>query len=734
MNLKVFGDLALEKDGVLHQKPYIALLALCYIAIEGKTDREELVNLVQAADKNRFSRMSRNDTEEISESERTRQDEIYKKSRNNFRQSIFQLKKSVGEELPKDIDYLNYLIRQESTLICDYHKAIELFQGTTAEQLEAIALYEQGQFLGYFETRYPKRHLAVAEELKLWVHDKRSELLSLYLKAKSEHNTEVLTLKDLEKQLPKDAGGAALSISAETIVKLGSETYDLKEKQSCLNYLEDYIQIHIADVVGEEANRELTFKVLEVLCLVKPPDILLAKNSFSINDDVLIGIVDDLQEDGWLADDSSSGQVLGEPRGKTLVINRLNRSYSEHLDLIFNLCQHASIEQKRQLLQNLISHHVIQENDYIAVTKLVNQTCHQLINEQNFDKAIKLSQLLIDKSIENKIEYQIELGFWHSYALERNSDFEGANTLLKDLIKKVDEEEQEDLFDRLNALRVSVLTRIAKGNRELKRTKKIAEEVLEGSSDWASAEALNTLGRLSFALDENLIQTKQYFNKASVLWESLGETIRQIGAMSNLAAILDRNKLIDEAEEAYDKAFEKAKEKKLYGDVWVRLLLNRATFYQESIINNVAPNPQEFTKKATKYINILKADLASEDISPYVKAHAYQNIGLYHEELNEHDIAVDFYKQALEIGREAQLVKTQGISMVNIGLLTQDFDLVEVGIQDFLKKGGFLEDAEYCRGLYLTLLKNLQRDKKQSETLFKELEFRIAQFTTKKDI
>ena len=740
MNLNVLGDLALEKDGILHQKPYIALLALCYIAIEGKTDREELVNLIQAADKDKLSRMSRNDTEEISESERTRQDEVYKKSRNNFRQNIFQLKNSVGDQLPRGKDYLDYLMHEESTLTCDYHKVIELFQGSAAEKLEAISLYEQGQFLDDFETRYPKRHLAVAKELKLWVNDKRNDLLSLYLKAKPQHNTKTLTLKDLEKQLPKNAGGAALSISADTILNLASASYDSKEKQSCLNYLEDYIPIHIADVVEEEANRELTFKVLEVLCLVEPPDILLAQNCFSINDDALIGMVDDLQEDGWLDNEASSTKISRELLGKTLVTNRLYRSYSEHFDLVITLCKHASCLQKNQLLKNFIAQHVIQEDNYTVITTLVNQTCHQLINEQIATEAINLSTALIESYTKNKQEYPHELGFWYAYALERNRDHETANDILENLLKKVDSDNEKELYNKLTALRASVLSRISRTETDTSEAKSLADSVLKGDYEWAMAEAHNTLGRISFNLDEDLFRTKSHFNRSALLWESQGETLRQLGAMINLAAIIDRKSLaeeteettdrkslIKEAEEAYENAFELAIEKEVDGDVWIGLLQNRIMFYHDNYIEGLVPNKQLYAQRASDGIKELKRAIKIEKLTSYTESFIYRNIATYHREVNKRSPALEYYEKMLEVSKEAKMINNEGLALVWIGLLTEDFDKVELGI-DFLTKGGFEEDAQHSIREYKSFLKEKLKDLNITKSTQKEILHRLEIF------
>lgn len=710
MNLKVFGNLALEKDGKIHQKHYIALLALCYVVIEGEHEREFIVNLVQAADKDRRSKMFRNDTKKEDDPERrSREDESYKNSNNNFRQHLHKLKTLVEQPIMQEpsTSYLS----ADSAITCDYQRVIELFEGNPTEQLEAIALYEEGLFLKDFEEQYPKRHYAVAEELKLWVQDKRDELLTLYLEAKPQHNTQALTLKDLEKQLPKNAGGAALSINADTIVKLASANYDAKEKQSCLNYLEDYIPIHIADVVDDEAKQELTFRVLEVLCLLESPDISLAKNYFSIDDDSLIGIVDDLQEDGWLDDDASSTKILHDPLGKTLVVNRLNRYYSEHLNLVNNLCKHASAIQKKQLLKGFLKHHMIQESDYDAITKLVNQSCHQLINEQKTTEAVDIVETLIHSLKKVKEDYPNELKFWYCYALERNTNYAKAISKLDKFIPQTDINNESSLYYRLIALKASVLNRIGKGTSN--NIPKLAQEALLGDSDWAMAEAYNALGYYVFNTSENLDLTKDYFQKSIFYWNIVEEPIRQIGALTNLANNYDRKGFVKETEDLHKRSLKLANKLELSGDPWVRLLLNQTAFYNDLLFDTNFIKPKGFTKRAKQRNKQLIYALKTETIGLEVKTSALQNLGVYFEDQGKIKKAKKYYTQALDLAIEARIPKIQGVSMAGLGKLNKDLAQFEVGL-DILKKAGHLEDYKYCKEEYDVVVKSLKGD--NSET------------------
>ena len=624
MLLRVFGKTKLESSNfdIEGKSSYMALLAICYLSIEGRTDRQSLANIIQAADTGKKSQTFNNKSERV---------EKYTKARRNFRQNLYSLNNLAEKQLVYEDQegYLNVI----SEIKCEYNQLVELFEGNSTDQLDAITLFErQGEFLEDFENLYPDKHKKVATELKFWVQNKKDELNRVYLKATHNHNSKIHTFEDLEKRLPKDAGPEVYVISADTLTELYNIDYDSKQKWLYLEYIENYIPIHIAHVVDENSIKELTFKILEVICLIEIPDLSLIQNTYSITDDILLGVIDELQAIGWLVYDDST-QSIQQLIGRNLVLNRLKRHYSQYLNIVNLLYSKASLTQRKQLLHFLINNYPINENDCEKITRWVIQICKQLNHEELYDDAITLSESLKNNFTTNKIVYIPELDFWLAQSLERAKRYEDANNVLKQLLKTIDNEDEEDLNDMAIALRALVLTKIGKSERDANKAEKYAQTALKGSSNWAKAEANYALGIIAQKANKEVAVVMRYFDRSSLLWESLGESLKQLGVLSTIAATFEHHYgQVEKAEEAYLEVVNLAKKYEIESSLWIGILQNQTMFYHDSIQKESTTKIEYFTKQAKKGIKELERVLGSktDKVNPYVAALAHQNIATFY--------------------------------------------------------------------------------------------------------
>ena len=725
MRLYCFGNISLEHKGEHHSSPYITLLALSYLALEKEKDHRELADMLQADDAGKEVHVLRS-------GDAFREQEIESKALRNYRNNISVLERKVSETLLGEDEYNRDIICYPNFL-SDVTEFLELIENPD-ETDTAIALYERGQFLADFETTYNrgklKRHYSKAIELQNWVEQKRNQFYALYIEAKTKKGEALIDLTDLKRLLPIDVD--VNEMDAPRITAFEHKQFTEKDELPCKEYIQNYIESHLKQISDEGITQEYIFQVLVALELVKENNVKAIQQAFSLSDRDYTDTLNELQLDGWLdssedIDEIAKADSIQVLHGGQLLRQRLRRNYSEYIELVLRLLEPTNPQQQYDLVKDFLEAHPIAKLSDLTddLTPKVCQIIHNLINEQKVDEAIDIAETLIHSFNELKENYPYELGFWYAYALERNREHSKANELLKDLLKWVDSEDEEELYDKLAALRASVLTRVGKTKRDISKAKSLAEDVLQGDCDWALAEANNALGRTSFNLDEDLFRTKSHFNRSALLWESLGETLRQLGALNNLASIIDRNGLVEEAEASYQNVFDLAFEKEVESDFWLGILQNRTMFYHDTVTQGSAPNESLYTQKALEGIKELKRAIEVEDVSPFTKTTVYQNIAVYYEDLAEQDSAIEYYEKALIVAREDKLIQQEGLGLVWIGLLTDNFDKIELGI-NFLKKGGFEEDAQHSTNEYIEKLNSMLANKALTEKTRDEINYRLS--------
>lgn len=731
MELQVFGDLELKvKDGsevTRYKTPYITLTALCYLAIEGNANRKKVVAMFQADDVNKTSQTLRsNETIEG----RDESVESYEVAKTNFHQNLFKLRNKLDRVIkPINNDADDFAIND--TISCNYTYVLELLRSDATNKQEAIDIYEQGLFLANFESSYPKRHLKKAEALKNWVLDRREEILTAYLLAKAEQDEETLQLKDLRLRLPENPSGAAGSINTETLLKFYSAKFEAKEKSACLKYIEDYVPKHLQHISIEEEAQEVIFKVLLGIYsfaktdLIAPDteplkaDLAFVQSSYGISDEVFEIICSDLEVDGWFRPE---GIIPVENKPLQDVLKRyLARHYSDYYDFIALFCLLVSYQETFEVLQHFLSSHSELLENKAGVIKLVNNACHELINQQEYEQALRLSDLLLQKLDEG---VATETHFWHVYALEQSREYARAKEFFAGL--DIPKEEYE-LRCRLSGVKASVLARSSERKEDMTEARALANKISKSDSRWATAEAHNTLGVIELKTDENkLFKSQSYFRKAGIGWDSLGESIRQMGALSNLAVVLDRNGKIEEAEEAYDEVLRIAQDEEVNSTFWVTVLQNKFMFYCDCIQMQKAPSLEKYIELNNECIKDLLKALEKEDILPHTKAHTLFNIAIYHEDMRQNSLAVKYYKEALEISKVINLGEIGGLARVAIGALEKDFDKIEMGIKELIR-GGYDENAEWCIKDYVVHLEEAIEKSKALGGNFDELQYRLEE-------
>ena len=719
MELKVFGALALEENAKKHKTPYIALLAICYLAIEGKTERKKLIDLIQAADKDRTSQMLRGDDSSKGESI-----ENYDVAANNFRQNFFKLKRKLDSGVMPIVDDGEYFTLQDG-IYCEYNQVLDLFDSDAASQQKAVSLYEKGLFLDNFEVSYPKRHFEVAEALKNWIDDKRQDILKRYLAIKPEHNTQALNLDTLKLQLPENSGAEASNITAQTLLMLLNADFEPQQKSKCIQYIQDYIPIHLRNLSIEDEDN--TVKLLFAIYSFEQQDfqdkdqsyLQLIKNNYEISDDSYETIIEDLNMNEWLDEET---QI---PSNNGPLQDAIKGYFSQHAYEYYDLIHTFSKALKPKVFFDLLSHFLkshnpVPEELLDSVSKVVNQCCHELIRLQEYEDALMLSDLLLRQLPPN--QEATETHFWHVYALEQSREYARAKEFFASF--KIPREPYE-LQDRLNGVKASVLARSSEGREDMTEARALLDKILRGDSKWALAEAYNTLGVIELKTNEsNFFKVQSYFNKAAIGWEFLGESIRHVMTLSNLAVVFDRNEEIEEAEQAYDKAIKLAQEYEVNDTVRVNVLQNKFVFYHDCIKFELVDEPQQFIELSEKLINELLKAVAKKDISPGAHAGTIFSIAKYYEYLHNITLASEYLREALKISQEGGENQLVGLVLVELGTLEKDYDKIEEGIRELIR-AGFDEDAKWCVEDYVDHLKNEIEQTKTVNQDAKELQFRL---------
>jgi tetratricopeptide (TPR) repeat protein len=205
-----------------------------------------------------------------------------------------------------------------------------------------------------------------------------------------------------------------------------------------------------------------------------------------------------------------------------------------------------------------------------------------------------------------------------------------------------------------------------------------AQKALDGEPE-ARAEALNTLGVLA-RTREDYGAAKSLTRRAAALWKTLGNQVRWVGALNNLALV--RALSGEPGEEAFREALEAAGKS---GVLQARTLLNVGwAFEREGKLGRA----EEAFREA--------AGQANEAGVTEVAAWAWNNLGVLHHKQSQAERAREAYEQALSLAQRAGEQRILGIVMANLAELTEDREAWEEALR-ILEKSGHGNVAESFR-------------------------------------
>ncbi|MEX2534228.1 MAG: tetratricopeptide repeat protein [Trueperaceae bacterium] len=192
---------------------------------------------------------------------------------------------------------------------------------------------------------------------------------------------------------------------------------------------------------------------------------------------------------------------------------------------------------------------------------------------------------------------------------------------------------------------------------------------LDGDTE-ARAEALNTLGVLARSTGEKE-EAASFARRAAALWKTLGNQIRWVSALNNLAIALSLQG--EPAEVAFAEALEAAGESSL---LQARTLLNLGWAREQE--GRVELAEEVFRQAAT---------LAAEAGVTEVAAWAWNNLGVLHHRQSQVDRAREAYEQALALAQRAGEQRILGMVMANLAELTENLEAWEEALRILDKSG-----------------------------------------------
>jgi tetratricopeptide (TPR) repeat protein/DNA-binding SARP family transcriptional activator len=240
-----------------------------------------------------------------------------------------------------------------------------------------------------------------------------------------------------------------------------------------------------------------------------------------------------------------------------------------------------------------------------------------------------------------------------------------------------------EALDKLSALPDSALVSALKGALywrlgQLEEANEAAQRGLEGDAE-ARAEALNTLGVLARTRDE-YEAAGSLTRRAAALWKALGNQMRWVGALNNLAII--RTLAGERGEDAFREALEASGKS---GVLQARTLLNVGWAYERE--GELGRAEGAYREAAAR---------ASDAGVTEVAAWAWNNLGVLHHKQRQPERAREAYEQALTLAQRAGEQRILGMVMANLAELTEDREAWEEALR-ILEKSGHETVAEDLR-------------------------------------
>lgn len=190
-----------------------------------------------------------------------------------------------------------------------------------------------------------------------------------------------------------------------------------------------------------------------------------------------------------------------------------------------------------------------------------------------------------------------------------------------------------------------------------------SERALEGGVE-ARAEALNTLGLLA-RVRGDFTTALDHFNRSAALFLTLGDQLRWVGALNNVA--MTRFEMGQDAEEAFREALELVQDN---AALKARIYLNLGRIYEKQ---------HAFAKAIAVYLDC--ARLAEDSQIMSTAARAWNNLGVIYHQQSLSEQAREAYEKALRLAQRSGETVVQAMVLGNISELSDNPAALEEAIR-----------------------------------------------------
>ncbi|MBB6097407.1 tetratricopeptide (TPR) repeat protein [Deinobacterium chartae] len=378
-----------------------------------------------------------------------------------------------------------------------------------------------------------------------------------------------------------------------------------------------------------ESARELYF----ALALLEMPDAALARRALEFSADTLARALEELYAAALL-------EPSREVRARDAAIGYLDARPTLREPLALRLARVASGLEAYRLLERTSG--AWDETDLPAVRAAYMAWAQELLGRGFPQRAVEVLRAAPTRS---------EVDALLARALERAGRYRESLEVLERLGN----------VPEFLALRASVLHRL--GRRA--EAKAAAELALEGDTP-SRAEALGTLGLLLVA-QQDYEQAVSHFRKAAALWLMVGDSVKHVLALNNLATA--RCLMGEGADDAFHEVLEAA------GD-------NQAI--RARVLLNLGLSIEQQGRQDEAYSTYLLADrAAAESGMTATSSRIWNNIGALCQRQGRLDEAKAAYKRALEYARQAGEQYMLATTLANLAELTNDVDAWEESLRLF---------------------------------------------------
>ena len=295
------------------------------------------------------------------------------------------------------------------------------------------------------------------------------------------------------------------------------------------------------------------------------------------------------------------------------------------------------------------------EGDYPLVLDAYTQTVIQLFDKGFPNKALDLLEGL-------NIDFSYELNLLHADALRYVGKYKDALLQLKNI------EESIEVISK------KAIVNFRLGN--LKEAKQQAELSLEGNSNLARAEALQTLAIIEYE-QGNFDLAEDYSSRSIVLWNAYGSVFRSRSAQNTLG-IVQLRKNHDNAE---------------FQAMLDEIDIEDAYFQPQLKLNiGFGYDQQNDLDTAQKYFNqaLNEAKLYG---NTKVELVAYMNLGVVLHKLNRLNEALILYKKGMKVAQVVNDQKLSAVLQANLAELEENFQAWKEALR-ILKNNGSTALAE----------------------------------------